>query len=614
MGETMEARVKALPEVLVPSKDDDDFDIVIPALQRDYRWECQNINEMFDDLATHFCNFSPIQRVEEDYFFGSVVYVKNEDEKRFYLIDGQQRLTTFSLVLRKSFDLLNSELENVTGGEDEDTSRIEEVKSQIQEMLFDKNGKCRIKFDADRHEKQYILESILSLDRNDKKLKELKNETNEHTINYINRYNNISKKLDELLGKDVYKIKTFYDQITKHVQFVRIISKDENTVYQLFETLNARGENLSQTELLKNYLLSRIEGESERFESLWQETSTYINSIQNSSKKAIYSFDVILRNYYFLLQGEKVTQSKVYVKYKEYFKNKTEKEILHDLMMLRDATKTISTKIYNRDSSTYSLFDFCLNQLQITQMIPTLLLISFSDDKDVCQECIDLLTKYVCILWISESPYNKLEQLNKEMFSNKLDVRNQRDIHERIVATTETIKNEISKLENGYLQRTIEFRMFEKKQHAALRQFLVAIFNRFHDEHQFKAPTLEHINPQCGIDNFKDRGFASDTEYSDYVKKIGNAVVLGSSSNSEAQHKWDQKMKVYKNPGQPKNVVMLFKKLGSNKDYDELLDQNFYVDLPSMNDGSEYLTKDEIDLRTRKFAESISKILLNTNQ
>lgn len=156
-------------------------------------------------------------------------------------------------------------------------------------------------------------------------------------------------------------------------------------MYQLFETLNARGENLSQTELLKNYLLSLIEGESERFESLWQETSTYINSIQNSSKKAIYSFDVILRNYYFLLQGEKITQSKVYVKYKEYFKNKTEKEILHDLMMLRDATKTISTKIYNRNSLTYSLFDFCLNQLQITQMIPTLLLISFSDDKDVCK-------------------------------------------------------------------------------------------------------------------------------------------------------------------------------------------------------------------------------------
>lgn len=610
----MEARVKALPNVLIPSKDDDDFDIVVPALQRDYRWECQNINEMFDDLATHFNNFSSLKPVEEDYFFGSVVYVKNEDEKRFDLIDGQQRLTTFSLVLRKTFDLLNSELENDTVDEDEDTSTIQEINSRIQEMLFDKNGECRIKFESDRHQKQYILESILSLERDDKKLKELKSETNEHTINYINRYNNISKKLDELfLGKGIHKITTFYAQITEHVQFVRIISKDENTVYQLFETLNARGENLSQTELLKNYLLSLIKGDSERFESLWQEISTNINSIQNSSKKAIYSFDVILRNYYFLLQGEKITQSKVYVKYKEYFKNKTEKEILDDLVMLRDATKTISTKIYNRDSLTYSLFDFCLNQLQITQMIPALLLISFSDDKEVCQECIDLLTKYVCILWISESPYNKLEQLNKEMFANKLDIRNHRDIHGRIVATAEIIRNEISELDND-LQRTIENRMFEKKQHAALRQFLIAIFNRFHDEHQFKEPTLEHINPQCGIDNFKDRGFASTTEYSDYVKKIGNAVVLGFGSNCDAQHKWDQKMKVYKNPGQPKNVVMLFKKLGSDKEYDELLDQNFYVDLPSMNDGSEYLTKDEIDLRTRKFAESISKILLNTSQ
>lgn len=53
----MEARVKALPEVLIPSKDDWDFNIMVPDLQRDYRWECQNINEMFDDLATHFDNF-----------------------------------------------------------------------------------------------------------------------------------------------------------------------------------------------------------------------------------------------------------------------------------------------------------------------------------------------------------------------------------------------------------------------------------------------------------------------------------------------------------------------------------------------------------------------------
>lgn len=540
------------------------------------------------------------------------MYVKSEEDKQFSLIDGQQRLTTFSLVLRKTFDLLNSEMEN--SGDDEGRRIIDEIKSQIQEMLFDKNDNCRIKFEKDRYEKQYILKSILSLDRDDKKLKELKSEANEHTINYIHRYNNISKKLDELfLGEGIYKIATFYAQITEHVKFVRIISNDENTVYQLFETLNARGENLSQTELLKNYLLSRIEGDSDRFESLWQEIATSINSIQNSSKKAIYSFDVILRNYYFLLQGEKITQSKVYVKYKEYFKNKSEKVILDDLKLLRNAIKTISTKIYKRDSSTYSLFDFCLNQLQITQMIPTLLLISFSDDKEVCQECIDLLTKYVSILWISESPYNKLEQLNKEMFANKLDVRNALDIHGRIVATTGAIRNEISKLDID-LQSTIENRIFEKKQHAALRQFLVAIFNIFHDEHRFKTPTLEHINPQCVIDNFEERGFSSATEYSDYVKKIGNAVVLGSSSNSEAQNKWDQKIDVYKNPGQPKNVVMLFKKLDCNKKYDELLNQNFYVDLPSLNDGSEFLTKDEIDIRTRKFAESISKILLNNNQ
>lgn len=609
-NKSMKASIQSLDGVFRPSKDNE-YDIVVPSLQRDYRWEAKNINEMFDDLDEHFMNFSGAAHIEDDYFFGSIVFVENEEQQKYYLIDGQQRLTTFSLLLRKIYEIL----ENLDC-DDEEIEFVEGYKKDIANMILDKDEKSRIKYAADQNSKQYVLDNILSLNSGEETLSELRKQKNEYFSNYLNRYRNISNKLNDLFeGASVDRVCLFVRQILNHIKFVRIISENEDSVYQLFETLNARGESLAQTELLKNYLLSRLGNEQTYFENTWKEISSTINSIQNTKNKPIYSFDVILRNYFYILNGEKITLSKVYTKYRDYLKNMTDKQIIEFLDQLKVSINVIADDIYNRNTRSRSLFDFCLNQLQMTQMLPILFLISFSDNKEVCDQCIQALSKFISILWISESPYNRLEKLNVKLFKEAVDTKDAKTIDSRINQTTLYINEEIKKEDKKSLELKIEGRAFEKNQHSDLREFLIAIFNKFNSETNFTEPTLEHINPQNAIDDFRNRGFQTKAEYNEYVMRIGNAVVLGKKGNSEAQDKWDKKKAIYKSSGQPKNIVMLSERLEERTESDKRLNEHFYVDLPTMNDDTvEFLTKGEIESRSHKFAESITEILTSIQE
>ena len=609
-NKSMKASIQALDGVFRPSKDNE-YDIVVPSLQRDYRWEAKNINEMFDDLDEHFMNFSGAAHIEDDYFFGSIVFVENEEQQKYYLIDGQQRLTTFSLLLRKIYEILeNLDCDN------EEIEFVEGYKHDIANMILDKDGKSRIKYAVDQNSKQYVLDNILSLNRGEEMLSELRKQKNEYFSNYLNRYRNISNKLNDLFeGASVDRVCLFVRQILNHIKFVRIISENEDSVYQLFETLNARGESLSQTELLKNFLLSRLGKEQTYFENTWKEISSTINSIQNTKNKPIYSFDVIMRNYFYILNGEKITLSKVYTKYRDYLKNMTDKQIIEFLDQLKVSIKVIANDIYNRNIRSRSLFDFCLNQLQMTQMLPILFLISFSDNKEVCDQCVQALSKFISILWISESPYNRLEKLNVKLFKEAVDTKDAKTIESRINQTTLYINEEIKKEDKKSLELRIEGRAFEKNQHSDLREFLIAIFNKFYSETNFTEPTLEHINPQNAIDDFRNRGYQTKAEYNEYVMRIGNAVVLGKKGNSEAQDKWGKKIAIYKSSGQPKNIVMLSERLEERTESDKLLNEHFYVDLPTMNDNTvEFLTKGEIESRSHKFAESITEILTSIQE
>ena len=82
-----------------------DFDYVIPSYQRPYAWTTDQAGELFDDLYDFFD-----QEPDDSYFLGSIVLIKDETKPHAEVIDGQQRLTTLTILLSAIASKFTTEL------------------------------------------------------------------------------------------------------------------------------------------------------------------------------------------------------------------------------------------------------------------------------------------------------------------------------------------------------------------------------------------------------------------------------------------------------------------------------------------------------------------------
>jgi len=98
----IEAKIENIKKILV---DDEKF-YQVPDYQRPYSWDKDNVSDLIDDLTEAYL-------IDENktYFCGSLVVVRNESEKRFDIIDGQQRITTFTIIACVFRDIYTKYLE-----------------------------------------------------------------------------------------------------------------------------------------------------------------------------------------------------------------------------------------------------------------------------------------------------------------------------------------------------------------------------------------------------------------------------------------------------------------------------------------------------------------------
>jgi hypothetical protein len=205
--------------------------------QREYRWQTKQIAELLDDLANKFHeSYDPShERSAVDgygrYFLGSII-ISDRDGKKF-IIDGQQRLTSLTLLLI----FLYRNLEDP------------EQKGQIAELIFSlKHGQKS--FNLNVEDRIACMEALFSgqpFDETDQP---------ESVLNILGRYSDIQSQFPEdLVGK---VIPYFTDWLIENVYLVEITAYSDEDAYTIFETMNDRGLSLTPTDMLKGYLLANI--------------------------------------------------------------------------------------------------------------------------------------------------------------------------------------------------------------------------------------------------------------------------------------------------------------------------------------------------------------------
>lgn len=273
---------------------------IIPVYQRNYDWKMEHCKQLYDDLV------KVIRQNRKSHFFGSIVSVQSETGtmEEFLIIDGQQRLTTISLLLLAIYHLLCSG----------------KLVSQDRQ-LTDKILKRYLVDEFEPEEKRIKLKPI----KNDQKAFGILFDKDEEripdsnlTINYQYFYDRIQR--EELSIDDLF------DAICR-LEIINISLNHEDNPQLIFESLNSTGLDLSEGDKIRNYILMGLPNDQQTkfYEKYW-------NRIEIHTDYDVSSF---VRDYLSIKQQSTPNMNSVYPAFKKYVEDAEQADIeplLKDLL------------------------------------------------------------------------------------------------------------------------------------------------------------------------------------------------------------------------------------------------------------------------------------------
>lgn len=492
----------------------------IPTFQRSYKWKNRQITDFF----------SAIESNDIGYFIGNIVCVvgSKKDEDRLIIVDGQQRITTITLLLIALRDYAAT----LTPGKN--ITEAESVVHWLNEYLKDKDKKDRKDYYILKARKKSYNDVLIDLINQtilEKKYDKAQNA-------YIKAYRDLKNLISVKVGEDFSSLEDFAEKVL-NLEVVAIVLNSDKEVFNAFDGLNSKGLGLSTSDQIKNYLFSQaerlncfdeIEEKWEEMESdfektnpelitkflrhLWISENKYvsgkdlytvlqqeINSKKNPRALIIYCENLVAFSKYYLgLRFSSYSHNldivdpvikEVLEKFR-FLDNQQVYEILLALHIKNKSDKTFKPK-YFRDIAEI-LWNFCLRTKYLI-LSPSAYERKFADYCKLIRE-----TNSVDILNKSKKFFEDLRRLtnNRENF----------------------LENLIDGL--GYDSDPILVEFLLKKLIEAQEKNLITLTKT----------SIEHILPQ----EPKEWGY-SKKDIKDYVHSIGNLTLLHPNDNQRAQNK-----------------------------------------------------------------------------
>lgn len=229
---------------------------VVPRFQREYSWEKEQINEFWVDTLSNINHEQQENTYSySEYFIGSLVLIGDDTDNSMQIVDGQQRLTTLTIllsVLCQRFvelgrhPLAEALYDNYIAGKDDDGNYFFKLVNESPKPFFQKNI-------------QHIEKAGEQAVSDEEKT--LKNAYDE--LYNLSSLDNVSSLLGVAINNnDDYEIalKAIREQVVRYLKVIFITVNEEDEAYTIFETLNARGMNLSYVDLIKNKIFKALNG------------------------------------------------------------------------------------------------------------------------------------------------------------------------------------------------------------------------------------------------------------------------------------------------------------------------------------------------------------------
>ena len=220
----------------------------VPRFQRDYSWTADEWDDLWQDIIGLF-----VDEPEPAHYMGYLV-LQSPDSKQFDIIDGQQRITTLSVMILAALSLLEDIASSGCDAE-KNRQRLEQLRSSYIGYLDPVTLVPRSKLQLNRHNNDFYQNYLVPLE----KIPQRGIRASEHLLRKA--FDWFKSGIKAHCGEDGTEIAKFVDEVVDKLFFTVITVTDELNAFKVFETLNARGVRLSSTDLLKNYLFSVVHGE-----------------------------------------------------------------------------------------------------------------------------------------------------------------------------------------------------------------------------------------------------------------------------------------------------------------------------------------------------------------
>ncbi|WP_181229006.1 DUF262 and DUF1524 domain-containing protein [Helicobacter pylori] len=264
---------------------------VIPIYQRVYSWEKEQCKQLWDDIVKTGGNDQI-----EGHFIGSIVFVHDgtysTNHNELLIIDGQQRLTTITLLFIALRDHLNDE--------DEFLEKFSHQKIQNRYLInSDEKGDKKFKLILSEPDRDTLL-SLIDKDRR---------KPSEPSLKIMENF----KLFEEWIRKNTDKLETIFKGLDKLMVVEISLERGKDNPQLIFESMNSTGKDFTQTDLIRNYILMGLEPEKQKifYEKYWR-------AMEENFKQNETLFNQFVRHYLTIKTREIPNINKVYEAFKRY--------------------------------------------------------------------------------------------------------------------------------------------------------------------------------------------------------------------------------------------------------------------------------------------------------
>ena len=537
-----------------------DYAYKVPRYQRPYTWDDDQVSEFWNDLMSD----------EGSSFLGSLIFNYEDFEKTrsIDIIDGQQRLLTITIFVAVLRDI---------------AKRIDKSKGELyqrKDIAFEDRitGKQTYRITPGDQTREYFEKNVQGLDGNIMESTPANEEQKKIKKNYIFFNNKVNDELNKYINKDdqLNYLNNLRDRIGNlSIISIQIVNEDE--AYEIFETTNARGVDLSVADLLKNLIFKKLPPNEDKdyARERWQMIVDLVEETSTEMRRFI--------RQYWISKHSSVTEKKLFREIKRETIDYS--GLLDDLWLSSDIYNELlegNERDWARFKDGRRMFGStsALRIMNVSQCNVLFLAIMRNFDKIATNPAriFELIEKFsfkyhiVCKL-----PSNKVEKVYggyAKSIEDTVKGVDEKHIPGRIQSAFSALENELKEISPHKDFFISEFKEISYKNTEQSRKLIKYILSKIDNSYRltkeelidFDNVNIEHLLPQKPE---KDWGLTSK-EIKQYVNKLGNLTIVDKTINSIAGNKkMQEKVDILTNSRLPINERLVEEIRANNYQWDE---------------------------------------------